>query len=49
MYRGTWIELLCSVEVFSVKSPSETNEQFEIRKGNVETNFNAVFHLLVGK
>jgi hypothetical protein len=49
MYRGTWIELLCSVEVFSVKSPSETNEQFEIRKGNVETNFNAVFHLLVGR
>lgn len=49
MYRGTWIELLCSVEVYSVKSPSETNEQYEIRKGNVETNFNAVFHILVGK
>lgn len=49
IYRGTWIELLCSAEVSSVKSPSETNEQFEIRKGNVETNFNAVFHLLVGK
>lgn len=49
IYRGTWIELLCSVEVSSVKSPSETDKQYVDRKGNVETNFNAVFHLLVGK
>ena len=49
IFRGTWIELLCSVEVYSDKSPSETEEAYIIRKGNVETNFNAVFHLLVGK
>lgn len=49
IYRGTWIELLCSMDVFSVKSPSETDKQFTTRKENVETNFNSVYHLLIGK
>ena len=49
IYKGTWIELLCSMEVYSDKSPSETEENYIIRKGNVESNFNSVYHLLIGK
>lgn len=49
MFRGTWIELLGSCDVTTTRGVGESDNSYYTRIGNVETNYNYGFHILVGR